>query len=191
MGDLGAAGMQSATIKTMIRCRPLPDGKKPVVNEDRSRANTLKINHPTRNVEQEFQFDELFDGDTSQEKVFDEACKPLVDHVLDGYNSCCFAYGQTGSGKTHTMFGPESVLSDWSCAAKEDHGLALRAIYELFDGMPGDDPCMVTCSYVEVHNDACHDLLGQQRAPPDQVAQGEGGHGRLHHGPARPRHLQQ
>jgi hypothetical protein len=30
---------------------------------------------------------------------------PIVNHCLDGYNSCIFAYGQTGSGKTHTMMG--------------------------------------------------------------------------------------
>ena len=23
--------------------------------------------------------------------------KPLVDNLLNGFNSCCFAYGQTGS----------------------------------------------------------------------------------------------
>eukprot|EP01051_Picozoa_sp_SAG22_P011379 SAG22_NODE_1087_length_5605_cov_7.128224_1_plen_130_part_10 len=99
------AGAVSATINTMIRCRPLPGGKAPVVNIDDGRLNTVKVKHPTRNVEQEFQFDGIFPGPTSQEKVFDEVCKPLVDHVLDGYNSCCFAYGQTGSGKTYSIFG--------------------------------------------------------------------------------------
>ena len=29
----------------------------------------MSINHPTRNVEQEFEFDGLFPGETSQEKV--------------------------------------------------------------------------------------------------------------------------
>ena len=64
-----ASGMQTATIKTMIRCRPLPPGKKPVVDADAARQGMLSINHPTRNVEQEFEFDGLFPGETSQEKV--------------------------------------------------------------------------------------------------------------------------
>ena len=68
-----ASGMQTATIKTMIRCRPLPPGKKPVVDADAARQGTLSINHPTRNVEQEFEFDGLFPGETSQEKV----CPPI------------------------------------------------------------------------------------------------------------------
>ena len=37
--------------------------------------------------------------------MFDSICKPLVDHVFDGFNACSFAYGQTGSGKTYTIFG--------------------------------------------------------------------------------------
>jgi hypothetical protein len=71
MADNGAtaSGMQTATIKTMIRCRPLPAGKKPVVEADASRQGSMSINHPTRNVEQEFEFDGLFPGETSQEKV--------------------------------------------------------------------------------------------------------------------------
>ena len=71
MADPGAtaSGMQTATIKTMIRCRPLPPGKKPVVEADAGRQGTMSINHPTRNVEQEFEFDGLFPGETSQEKV--------------------------------------------------------------------------------------------------------------------------
>ena len=64
-----ASGMQTATIKTMIRCRPLPVGKKEVVAVDAARPGTMSINHPTRNVEQEFEFDGLFPGETSQEKV--------------------------------------------------------------------------------------------------------------------------
>ena len=30
---------------------------------------------------------------------------PIIENVLDGYNSTIFAYGQTGAGKTHTMIG--------------------------------------------------------------------------------------
>ena len=47
----------------------------------------------------------MFDSTASTAEVFDGICKPLVDHVFDGFNACSFAYGQTGSGKTYTIFG--------------------------------------------------------------------------------------
>jgi len=44
----------------------------------------------------EFVFDRVFGANTSQEAVFNEVAKPLIQHVVQGYNGCCFAYGQTG-----------------------------------------------------------------------------------------------
>jgi hypothetical protein len=38
-----------------------------------------------------FQFDKVFWTNTKQEDVFDSACRSQVDHVMNGYNSCCFA----------------------------------------------------------------------------------------------------
>jgi kinesin family protein 7 len=38
-----------------------------------------------------FQFDKVFWTDVNQEKIFDSACRPLIDHILNGYNGCCFA----------------------------------------------------------------------------------------------------
>ena len=40
---------------------------------------------------------------------------PIVNHCLDGYNSCIFAYGQTGSGKTHTMMGKLPEVDNRTC----------------------------------------------------------------------------
>ena len=172
-----ASGMQTATIKTMIRCRPLPPGKKLVVEPDAARQGSLSISHPTRNVEQEFEFDALFPGETSQEKVrparsvqsvaagnypariaidvwlrnvlttrlglalqvFDDACKPLVEHVLDGYNSCCFAYGQTGSGKTYSIFGE---------AEDTRRGIVPRAMEQVFVQLAKRTPYTKVSLYV-------------------------------------------
>jgi len=44
----------------------------------------------------EFVFDRVFGADTSQDAVFAEVAKPLIQHAVQGYNGCCFAYGQTG-----------------------------------------------------------------------------------------------
>ena len=48
----------------------------------------------------------------------------MVEHVWEGYNSCCFAYGQTGSGKTYSIFGEESGLHK---------GFVPRVVEQIFD----------------------------------------------------------
>ncbi|CAE7366383.1 KIN14S [Symbiodinium microadriaticum] len=48
-------------------------------------------------MEHNFTFDHVFAPEDGQEAVFDVVAKPLVDNLLNGFNSCCFAYGQTGS----------------------------------------------------------------------------------------------
>jgi kinesin family protein 5 len=50
-----------------------------------------------------FQFDRVFDPSSSQQQVYNEAAKPIVEDILSGYNGTVFAFGQTSSGKTHTM----------------------------------------------------------------------------------------
>lgn len=52
-----------------------------------------------------FNFDQIFEMDTRQQKIFDKVAKDVVDAAIDGYNGTIFAYGQTGSGKTYTMTG--------------------------------------------------------------------------------------
>ncbi len=53
--------------------------------------------------------------------------KPLVEHVRQGYNGCCFAYGPTGSGKTYSMFGREADTTNNSM-----RGIIPRAADQLF-----------------------------------------------------------
>ena len=36
-------------------------------------------------------------------QVYQEACKPVVESALDGFNGTVFAYGVTSSGKMHTI----------------------------------------------------------------------------------------
>ena len=126
----------------------------------------------------EFSLDWVFDADATQKEVYGQVGRDRVKRVLSGYNACILAYGQTGSGKTHTMFGPQEVLSDWEGSDSEQHGIALRAISELFElagardsekenaeegGAPGRSSSTereVRVSYVEVYNDSINDLLG-------------------------------
>jgi hypothetical protein len=72
-----------------------------------------------------FQFNQVFDMDTKQEKVFDKVAKDVVDSALEGFNGTIFAYGQTGSGKTFTMTG--------GVGSYDDRGLIPRTLSYIFN----------------------------------------------------------
>lgn len=97
-------------IKVFVRARPPNDGVEApgdmwTVNP-KDNQGKLTIKDPSRHVgEHAFLFDNVLWCSSSQELVFQQVARPLVDHCLTGYNGCCFAYGQTGSGKTYSMFG--------------------------------------------------------------------------------------
>ena len=89
--------------------------------------------------------------------------REAISKALLSEDVLCVA--QTGSGKTHTMFGPDEVLANWRGAAAEQHGIALRAMSDLFEAAATVDAYAITCSYVEVYNDTCNDLLAPQKKP--------------------------
>eukprot|EP01084_Bolivina_argentea_P289804 497722_1 len=75
---------------------------------------SIKINNPKtltspRHEQKEFSFDKIFPHNTTQNTLFEEIAQPIVEHALNGYNSCCFAYGQTGSGKSYSIFGEKGI----------------------------------------------------------------------------------
>ena len=106
-----------------------------------------------RKRERQYVFDGAFDGEASNEAVYDGTAAPLVAGVLEGINATVFAYGATGSGKTHTMVG-----------TKTDPGLMILSLRDVFRGIQrerakNDSAFEVTCSYTEVYNELVFDLL--------------------------------
>lgn len=85
-----------------VRLRP-PDGSATVparyykLDEDQPSRMTIKSSPTSQHL---FAFNRVYGPTASQEEVFTETSQRLCDHVLEGYNSCCFAYGQTGSVST-------------------------------------------------------------------------------------------
>ena len=84
---------------------------------------------PQHNKEHSFTFDHSYwsmdpaaPQFASQEKVYEDLGRELLDHAFAGYNTCLFAYGQTGSGKSYTMMG-----------YGEEVGLIPRICNELFE----------------------------------------------------------
>ncbi len=89
----------STNISVFVRARPLDSRGEPSdfisTNADRKQ---LVIKDPDPNNrkygEVLFQFDQVFWTESTQEEVFNSMCKAQVNHILDGFNSCCFACEQ-------------------------------------------------------------------------------------------------
>lgn len=100
----------------------------------------------------EFEFDFVFDESTTQDEVYTNTTKMLLDNIMHGYNSTVFAYGATGSGKTYTMVGND-----------DSPGLMIKAIQDLFEKVKEqqitDKYYTIKLSYIEVYNETLKDLL--------------------------------
>lgn len=44
-------------------------------------------------------------GYASQQTLYEDLGRELLDHAFAGFNTTIFAYGQTGSGKSYSMMG--------------------------------------------------------------------------------------
>ncbi|EJS43836.1 kip3p [Saccharomyces arboricola H-6] len=98
-----------------------------------------------------FVFDKLFDESSSQARIYKETTSPLLDSVLDGFNSTVFAYGATGCGKTYTVSGTPS-----------EPGIIFLAMEELFNkitDLKDEKDFEISLSYLEIYNERIRDLL--------------------------------
>ena len=110
-----------------------------------------------------FTFDYIFDQDSTQLEVYEEAVVDLVDAALMGNNATILAYGQTGSGKTHTVLGdvkPNPLEND---LLTHNSGLFLRVLSDLMEykkRRAKEVHVIVGLSCVEIYNENIRDLLG-------------------------------
>jgi kinesin family member 2/24 len=96
---------------------------------------------------QEFNFDNTFAHDESNEELYYYSIRPIIDLVFNSGIVTVFAYGQTGSGKTFTM-----------------QGLQELAIKDLFDKgiyyfQEQKRNYTVTISMFEIYGGKLYDLL--------------------------------
>lgn len=92
-------------------------------------------------------FDEVFDEDTKQERVFNQTCKPILNHVLEGCNGCIFVYGQTGTGKTYTMGTLETIK-------REDQGLiplTLKFLFQELSSKKSNNDWTISLSFMQIY----------------------------------------
>ena len=168
---LKSKGVSQATLSVAVRARPLSkkerlagartitktvDERCMVVmdpDESQFKKKSKVVAGGVRKRERRYVFDGAFDGEASNEEVYDGTAKPLVRGVLSGVNATVFAYGATGSGKTHTMVG-----------RADDPGLMILSLRDVFRGIEeekksNDSAFEVECSYTEVYNELVFDLL--------------------------------
>jgi hypothetical protein len=103
-------------------------------------------------------FNNIFTEKNNNDNVFDVSIKPMINNVINGYNSTCLAYGVTGTGKTHTIFG------DLVFKNGED-GIAIKACDYLFKKLSNkyfEDDFIIKVSYIEIYNENVIDLLNSE-----------------------------
>ncbi|MEQ2195005.1 Kinesin-like protein kif1b, partial [Xenoophorus captivus] len=91
----------------------------------------------------------------SQNRVYNDIGKEMLEHAFEGYNVCIFAYGQTGAGKSYTMMGKQE---------EGQEGIIPMLCEDLFEKINED--CnkeelsySVEVSYMEIYCERVRDLL--------------------------------
>ncbi|KAF8334965.1 uncharacterized protein EI90DRAFT_3280114 [Cantharellus anzutake] len=168
MGDHG-----DGNIKVVVRVRPLnareiARGAKFLI---RMQGNQTFLDPPdekdasgraTERKTMAFTFDKSYwsagaRNDTnycSQQTLYDDLGKELLEHGFAGFNACILTYGQTGSGKSYSMMGYGA-----------DKGIIPLTCEELFrrvEEQTSADPNLaftVEVSYIEIYNEKVKDLL--------------------------------
>jgi kinesin family protein 2/24 len=95
----------------------------------------------------EFQFDRVFGENATNDFVYAQSAKPLVNIAILGGYATCLVYGQTGSGKTFTM---SSIYKN-----------AAHDIFSEIDNTTArfSVPPVISVSFCEISGDDCSDLL--------------------------------
>ncbi|KAF2178536.1 kinesin-domain-containing protein [Zopfia rhizophila CBS 207.26] len=98
----------------------------------------------------DYYYDNVFDTQDNNARVYDAAAKRLVRRVMEGYHGTVFAYGMTGTGKTFSMQGTATnpgVIP-----------LAITDIFSYIRETPHRE-FLLRVSYLEIYNEKIHDLL--------------------------------
>ncbi|KAF8634231.1 hypothetical protein AX15_000994 [Amanita polypyramis BW_CC] len=114
-----------------------------------------------------FPFSSCYGQDSTQEEIFENDVRPLLDIVYNGVTVTIFAYGVTSSGKTHTMQG-----------TKAQSGVIPRVVRALFEKIPEyhNYEVSLAVSYMEIYKDEVYDLLvNRENAPKLPVRENDAG----------------
>ncbi|XP_058472234.1 kinesin-like protein KIF3B isoform X2 [Solea solea] len=123
------------------------------VDEKRGQITIRNPRAPPDEPMKVFTFDVVHGFESKQRDIYEDAVRPLVESVLQGFNGTIFAYGQTGTGKTHTMQG---VSGD-----PEKSGVIPNSFQHIFTQISRtqNQKYLVRSSYLEIYQEEVRDLL--------------------------------
>ncbi|KAG0342432.1 Kinesin-like protein kif15 [Podila horticola] len=162
----------SEHVKVYVRVRP-PNEREQATELaqaplSQGATSTVNIIHPNQvvitgpNKNDTFMYDCVGAETTTQEQVFNDVGRSIVEQCVRGYNGTIFAYGQTGSGKTYTMQGPTSIISAGNHPLRGIIPRCLEYLFELIaaeEQMDSSVKYLCKASYIEIYNEAIFDLL--------------------------------
>ena len=152
-------------IRVIVRKRPLNskelqkneqsvveirNGRQVVVKELKTKVDLTKYieEHP-------FTFDRTYDENVSNENIYIETVRPMIEAAFNKTKVTCFAYGQTGSGKTYTMMGNGMGTP----------GFYLLGGYDIFSllQLPQYQGFSICASFYEIYCGKLFDLLNERK----------------------------
>ena len=150
-------------IRVIIRKRPLSkkeqsknekdvidikENKKVIVKEQKQKVDLTKYME-----EHQFIFDIAYNQEATNEQIYLEAVRPMIEAAFNKTKVTCFAYGQTGSGKTYTMIGIKNKIP----------GLYLLAAYDIFSLLENYSNLSIWVSFYEIYCGKLYDLLNGRK----------------------------
>ena len=122
------------------------------------RETKVKVDMTRFVEESQFRFDRVYDCATTNNCIYNECVRPLVDATFRKLKTTCFAYGQTGSGKTFTMMGS---------AEHDAPGLYLLAAHDIFHLLDTQFAHLTLfVSFYEIYCGKVYDLLNARSLLP-------------------------
>ena len=111
--------------------------------------------------EHKFTFDRTYGDNSSNQLIYNEMLKPMIEAAFNQTKITCFAYGQTGSGKTYTMLGNNHIKND---NGPQTPGLYLLSCIDMFNFLKKKEyqNLELWVSFYEIYCNKLFDLLNNK-----------------------------
>ena len=111
--------------------------------------------------EHKFTFDRAYGDNSSNQLIYNEMLKPMIEAAFNKTKITCFAFGQTGSGKTYTMLGNNHIKND---SGPQSPGLYLLSCIDMFNFLQKKEfqNLELWVSFYEIYCNKLFDLLNNK-----------------------------